>query len=110
MGQGLWCYDCIWFAHCHHCMGVSCSLLCCNFWLCVPERLMAVRRIGSLNIGGCSNGCGMSCCCSGYYCCIPEWLKKYSLRISIGDFSGPLGELQIIGAGEKAQPVKYYQF
>jgi len=46
---------------------------------------------------GFNQGCGSDFLC-GTYCCVPEWLKKYSLRQTIKDFTGSLGDIQISSA------------
>ena len=103
MGQTLWCYDFCWFNQCR-CVGLSCSFFICNCWMCIPQELEFFRGGECLKCGGCNNGYGYTLLCAGGYCCIPEWLKLYSIRSTIHDFRGPLNDVEIIS---RSQPAPY---
>jgi len=123
MGQALWCCDCIWFTGCL-CVGISFSGLCFNCWICIPE-LVKKQRIEEKNTqddsdtinkdqndkeyecckcDGSNNGCGFTLLLTGCYCCIPKWLRLYSMRYSIGDTRGDLTDITIKDLKPKDDP------
>jgi hypothetical protein len=82
---------------------VSCSFFFCNCWLCLTEDQTYFRGGNEFfKCGRCEYGMGYSCFCVGGYCCIPEWLKLYSLRASIKDYRGKLRDVEVIPVAQPA--------
>ena len=97
MGQTLWCFDCCWFADCYCCIGCMQAYWCCSCWICQP-KFVAMFRPNWFMVGPCDQGYGEACLYRGMYCCIPEWMKKASLRETIGSKRYHLGDLAIVPA------------
>lgn len=94
MGQGLSCCNCIYYSHCHSCIGLSVGVFCCSCWLCVPDALDHLRQPGACKCH-CNQGFGSSLFCCGQYCCIPDYLRNYSIWSSIGQLRGPIYDVSI---------------
>jgi hypothetical protein len=94
MCQGLGCCDCIYYNQCHSCIGLSAAMFCCSCWLCVPEALSHLRVPGCCKCEF-NQGCGYSCFCIAEYCCIPNYLREYSIWSSIGEKRGLIYDLYI---------------
>lgn len=70
MGQGLACYECIWWNTCQGNTGLSASVLCCSCWMCASHEIEYMRGEGCMRVGF-NQGIGYSFFCFGEMCCAP---------------------------------------
>jgi len=105
MGQGLYCFENIWFTQCYECVGFSGALFCCSIWLCPNPQIAAFRNNdqGCCKVG-CNQGLGSTLFCVGNYICIPDWLRDYSIWKFINGRTGQYLDLEVTRSNQLGYP------
>jgi hypothetical protein len=95
MGQGLTLCEGCYYTQCNECIGLSWGMFCCGCWMFPPPALEYMRGPNCCVLG-CNQGLGSTCFCTGNYCCIPDWLRNYSIWKSVGNRRGNFFDIDII--------------
>ena len=105
MCQGLSCCTCIWFNVCGAFPGCGLGLLCLGCFMCQDTEMKVLRGDSCCEVG-CNQGLGMNYYCIGHMYFTPDWLKKYSIRKSIGELRGKMGDVVIVNQSDIGQQNK----
>jgi hypothetical protein len=69
-------------------------MLCCSFLCGYPAEMEYIRG-EECCLTGCGQGCGCIGICEGVVCCIPDWLRRWSLWHTIGKERGVMFDIDI---------------
>ena len=93
MCQGMLCRECVLFHCCYSWLGCSLNLICCGCWLCPNATLVHMRSPEWLTCS--QSGCGCSSLFVALYCCIPRYMRDYSVWCTVDNKIGDIYNIAI---------------